>query len=413
MTNQQTPLPQRPWTALPAGTARILRPTIPAVTDEIIAAIRAEVSAYARPLEGSFGVAVRRGVEEALGQFVAIIEDPEVDRSASRAVYFGLGRGEAREGRTLDALLAAYRVGARVAWRRVAEAARAAGLDAASLSLLAESIFAYIDELSAQSAEGFAEAQSEAAGERERRQRELVALLLADPAADEGTVDSAAEALGLDSARAVAALVWREPSRRVAPRLPVDSIVGRIDDRLSCALVPDAEAPGRREEVRRALRGTPAGLGPPVPLRRASRSAARARIAHRLAVDGVVSAEGGLVVAGERLVELILHRDQALLEELAERALMPLAAETSASRARLADTLRAWLDHQGQVSAVAGALHVHAQTVRYRLGRLRDLFGDRLADPDARFELELALRAQGTGGSPGRPLPPPAVRARG
>jgi DNA-binding PucR family transcriptional regulator len=32
--------------------------------------------------------------------------------------------------------------------------------------------------------------------------------------------------------------------------------------------------------------------------------------------------------------------------------------------------------------------------VRYRLTRLRDLFGDRLDAPDGRFELELALRAR-------------------
>jgi DNA-binding PucR family transcriptional regulator len=36
---------------------------------------------------------------------------------------------------------------------------------------------------------------------------------------------------------------------------------------------------------------------------------------------------------------------------------------------------------------------VHPQTVRYRLGRLRELYGERLDDPDQRFQLELALRA--------------------
>ncbi|MGH2714951.1 MAG: helix-turn-helix domain-containing protein, partial [Thermoleophilaceae bacterium] len=36
----------------------------------------------------------------------------------------------------------------------------------------------------------------------------------------------------------------------------------------------------------------------------------------------------------------------------------------------------------------------HPQTVRYRLARLRELFGERLDEPDGRFELELALRAR-------------------
>ena len=54
--------------------------------------------------------------------------------------------------------------------------------------------------------------------------------------------------------------------------------------------------------------------------------------------------------------------------------------------------MRAWLDRPGQVQAVAAALGVHPQTVRYRLNKLRELFGERLEDPDARFELALALR---------------------
>ena len=43
----------------------------------------------------------------------------------------------------------------------------------------------------------------------------------------------------------------------------------------------------------------------------------------------------------------------------------------------------------------AAALHVHVQTVRYRLGQLRDLLGDALDDPAARLELALALRIAG------------------
>jgi DNA-binding PucR family transcriptional regulator len=56
------------------------------------------------------------------------------------------------------------------------------------------------------------------------------------------------------------------------------------------------------------------------------------------------------------------------------------------------ETLGAWLDHQGEVRPAAEQLHVHAQTVRYRLNRLRELFGDALDDPTARLELALALR---------------------
>ena len=43
------------------------------------------------------------------------------------------------------------------------------------------------------------------------------------------------------------------------------------------------------------------------------------------------------------------------------------------------------------------AIHVHPQTVRYRLNQLRERFGEELDDPDARFELALVTRARGLG----------------
>ena len=86
-----------------------------------------------------------------------------------------------------------------------------------------------------------------------------------------------------------------------------------------------------------------------------------------------------------------------MARDIAATALAPLADETPASRERLIETLAAWLRHRGRTEAVAAALHVHPQTVRYRMGRLRELYGDRLDDPDTRFELELALRSRADG----------------
>ncbi|MGH2783583.1 MAG: PucR family transcriptional regulator, partial [Thermoleophilaceae bacterium] len=172
-----------PWRALPASVADVLEPELDAITDEILATIAREVPEYARPFEGSFGRGVRTGVTEALRQFVGLIRSPSGTRGPGREVYVALGRGELRQGRTLDSLQSAYRVGARVAWRRVAEAARRAGLGAEVLSLLAESMFAYIEEISADSVEGYAEARSRVEGERRRRRRELLLVLLREPPA--------------------------------------------------------------------------------------------------------------------------------------------------------------------------------------------------------------------------------------
>jgi PucR C-terminal helix-turn-helix domain len=383
-------LPDEPWAGLPSAVAEVLRPGIPGLGNEIIDAIREEVPAYARPLEGAFGAGVRIGVEQALTEFVDLVEDPRRDRSQGREVYVRLGRGEARAGRTMEALLAAYRIGARVAWRSVAEAAGAAGLGEQVLARLAESIFAYIHELSGASAEGYAQEQAAAAGELQRRRRRLVSLIVQGPPPDERTIEDVAAAAGWTLPRSLAALVWRQSSRRIAHRLPPDAIVAPLDE-LTCALVPDPDAPGRRREIQSAIREQPAVIGPTVAWHRASISFHRAVAAHRLLGD--VVPPNGLVAAEDHLATLILHGDRVMLDDLAHQRLAPLSAETPASRERLCETLLAWLDHQGNVREAAAALHVHPQTVRYRLGRLHDRFGAELEDPQVRFELGLVLRA--------------------
>ncbi|HEX2128452.1 MAG TPA: helix-turn-helix domain-containing protein [Solirubrobacterales bacterium] len=387
--------PEEPWRGIPASIGGWLEPHLPALSDEIIAAIRKSVPAYRRPLRGRFGAGIRRGVEEALGQFVDLIADPELDRSAAERVYRGLGRGEYRERRSLDALLAAYRLGARVAWRRVAELAIDARVDRRTLALLAEAVFAYIDGISALSAEGYAEEQSAQAGEAQRRRRRLARLLL-DPEYDAEAVAEAARAAGWDPPARVAVIRWASGARRLRARLPFDALVVEDleDPDGGTAILRDPEAPGLTATLERAAEGSVAVLGPAVPPVAAAASADRASALLDLAQRGAVQGRG-LLRTEDHLARLVTHGEQGALEDLARRRLAPLDSETPASRARLTETLRTWLDLQGEVAAVAAELHVHPQTVRYRLGRLRDRLGGALDDPEARFELTLALRADG------------------
>jgi PucR-like helix-turn-helix protein len=389
------PLADRPWESLPPEVAASLRPELPALADEIVAAVSEGVPDYARPLEGPFGRALRAGVEEALGQFMAAIQDPEAARATGRETYVNLGRGEMRAGRSLDALLAAYRIGARVAWRRLASAGERAGLPPATLYALAEAIFAYIDELSADSIEGYAREQAAAAGALQRRRQRLAALLVQDPPALPAAVEAAAADAGWPLPRAVAALaVEGEEADRLAVRLGPEALVAPLPS-LTLVVLPDPAAPGRRRALTAALRGRRAALGPVTGWQEAGVSFARAHRVLELVLEGAVESAGPLAVAEDHQLELVLGRDRRLAHDLAERALVPLDGETEASRERLGSTLEAWLRHRGRTEEVARALHVHPQTVRYRLARLRELFGDeRLDEPDARFELELALRAR-------------------
>ncbi len=359
----------------------------------MIDAIRERVPAYHRPLRGRFGAGIRQGVEVALSQFADLVADPELDRSDLDAVYRGLGAGEYGERRSLDALLAAYRLGARVAWRRVSELAIEAGYDRHTLARLAEAVFAYIDEVSALSAEGYAQAQSAAAGQAERLRTRLAELML-NPATNPDAIGAAAAEAGWDPPARVAALAWNGDAPGLRGRLPASTPVVEPTDGggVGVAFIADPGGPGLLARLRRGAGGLPLVLGPAVAPAAAATSAARARDVLALIDSGVIEARG-LTLADDHLGPLIAHADAPALAELARRRLAPLDDETPASRRRLMKTLRSWLDHQGEVARIAADLHVHPQTVRYRLTRLRALFGTALELPAERFELALALRA--------------------
>ena len=96
----------------------------------------------------------------------------------------------------------------------------------------------------------------------------------------------------------------------------------------------------------------------------------------------------GPVVRG--VVNLRTGRPPAL-DDLRARVLAPLQSAREATRPVLEETLRSWLLHQGRRADVAADLHVHPQTVRYRMGLVRDCFGDALDDPRAVLALVVAL----------------------
>ena len=377
------------------------------MSGEILESIAREVPEYARPLEGRFGRGIRRGVGEALAQFVALIRDPDSGRDSGREVYLALGRGEQRAGRTLDSLQAAYRIGARVAWRRFADACRRAGVEAEPQALLAEAVFAYIDELAADSVEGYAQAQAEVEDLRRRRRRELLVLLLDDPPADAADLAAAARAAAWEVPAGLAALACPEEAlARVSRRLPPEALVTVVDGE-GCVLLPDPEGPGRAEALASAASEVTLVLGPTVAPARAAESWNLALALSRADLTaGATGARapsssadhlGGLLRVDDNLATLLLLESRELAGRIAARRLAALADLTPKARARMRETALAHLRHDGNAVAMATEMHVHPQTARYRIARLRELLGEQLDDPDARFELQLALRAEALG----------------
>ncbi|GLZ44505.1 hypothetical protein Acsp06_06900 [Actinomycetospora sp. NBRC 106375] len=381
---------RHPWADVPEMARARLRSVVLGTADEIIATVRAEVAEYALSMDGEFGRRIRLGVSVALDQFLDLLGTD--DALPDTAVYFELGRVEHRHGRTMDALQSAYRIGSRVLWRRIAAESDGHGLEADAIFRLAEALFAYIEQLAAASVSGYAYEQSLAAGSRQARQHALVERLCRTPAPELPELEALAREAGWPMPKSLAALVTTEESLAlVGRRMPPDAAASVVD-RVGVVFVPDPDAPGRTDALADALRGTTtAVLGPTVGPEQVPRTVTRARAAWSLHLEGHLPGEG-LVRADDHLLVLLLHADVTLTADLVAQRLEPLRRMTAAARDRAVTTLTAWLDAHGDIAEAATRLHVHPQTVRYRLARLKEAFAGVLDDPAGRLEVALALR---------------------
>jgi hypothetical protein len=218
-----------------------------------------------------------------------------------------------------------------------------------------------------------------------------VATALLDPAGhDPETVARAAELAQWPLPRelTVVAIAGDDPAALVR-RLDLDVLIGSDGDG-PWLVLPDPDAPGRRAAIDRALRDEPAAVGPTVATADAARSLRWARLALEVVTD-----QDRPVRAADHLPELILLGDRELAGLLVRARLAPLDDLPAGERERLTETLAAWLGHQRHTPAIARELHVHPQTVRYRIAKLRQLLGEAMDTAEGRFELGLALRIAG------------------
>ena len=251
----------RPSTAghgllLPAAVAAEIRAALPGVADDVVAAIIEEVPSYTDAFSGPMGETIRNAVQIALGGFLSLATgrrgaDPRTPTAPAVEGAYQLGRGEARSGRSTDALLSAYRIGARVSWQQMAAGAVRAGLDAETLASFAELVFAYIDELSAASVAGHTDELATTGRVRQRRLERLAHHLLTGAAPRAVAGRRRARRLGAaahpdrgDRARVAGAAGARRGLRRAPCRPPTRP----GSTTASLLLVPDAH--GRRRGPR-------------------------------------------------------------------------------------------------------------------------------------------------------------------
>src|SRR5690349_22750385 len=315
--------PVFPGIAFSSETAAVVRTSLGAAIPEMIEAIGQAVPEYARPngtgrTQPDYQQRLADAVTGAVASFIARVAQPDRSMEPVLHEFRVIGGTAAREGRTLDGLQDALRLGARVAWRWLCEAG--ASLDRRELSRVGEAVFGYLDELAAACARGYAEAGALATGDRQRR---LLDLILADPPPRPDQVAALARAAGWTPPAQVAIAILTTPP----PASPRSGANGRPGLGSAAAgpaaggqlrpapetvllppgvladwtaadpllLIPDPDGPGRPAALDRALlgpalSGRSAVIGPSVPLARAAQSLRWARHARALVQAGVIPA---------------------------------------------------------------------------------------------------------------------------
>ena len=395
---------------------------VPALTTNDLAAIAAEAtrrrtefadSAVERVLgELRLPVATRRnleaGVLAAVDAFLARLAAP--GGSLDTAIFTAHGRAQCASGRSITELLALYRLSGVAMWELIETLPSSEQLSGAQALSLGGVLLRLVEELSAAAVDGFLEAGAELRRRDRARRDRLRSLLLSDPPEAKETIDAAAAHAGWAVSQCVRAAVAslpveadaadqeRSPARVLAGPLPRGRIVLLVGDDLAPGLMdaePLAEAALQRAALAHGATG-PLAIGPSVPLVEAARSAHRAGQLLDQVEAGAVRA-AGLVRTDDHELPLLLAAAPELLASIVERRLAPVNGLTPAKREQTLDTLAAWLADPHRPQAIADRLGMHVQSVRYRLTRLHELFGDDLDDPDARFELQVALRGERNG----------------
>jgi hypothetical protein len=368
--------------------AETLRPELPSLATEIIEEIRKSIPEYAQPLDGPYGHALRVGTAETVTGFVDQLSGLPVSSEHRDEVCRRLGENEERAGRSMDALQAAYRVGARVAWQRIMKVGRRYNFSSQAVSTLADRIFAYIDELASLSLDGYLRAKAGSAQARREGQRRLLRAILVGASDIPELAEVAEWSLPL-----TVTMIAVDPGDLPEDPLLSPAVLADLHPTDPCLLaagpLDDVEMCGLQDalgEVRMAI-------GVTVPIAQAADSLRWARQALQLAASGTIPCHRP-VRCEQHLIALWLAADPALVEQIGQRVLGPLGVLAEKQRDRLAETLLAWLQTRGSAALMAEQLHIHPQTVRYRIRQLEEALPGHLQDPDARWAMEAVLRSR-------------------
>ena len=375
---------------LPPVLAELFEPELSSLVAEVVAEIQSTIPAYEGGAYAQYRLAIRTGTEQAIRLFVARIADPTVSGLRAYEVHYQLGQYERQEGRSLDDLQAAYRVGARVGWRRVTRIGYHNRLPSLLMSQLADTMLAFVDELAVAAQDGYRSAIAVETGPSSTPRTRLAGLILARPAMSEVDIAEAAELAGWIIPDRLTPIVLRQTQSALSASLPDDVLVNSTGNRIRLLVPGDVDEALIGTFSKEATAGRVA-VGSTGPLAQAAESARLAGLLLDLAERGRLTRHTVLRV-DDHIASLLLNADPELAERARQWIWESMRQLTTRKQLNLLRTLRSWLDNRGSVPAMAEELGLHRQTVRYRIRLLEEAFGDHLRDPADRLILELVLR---------------------
>jgi purine catabolism regulator len=221
------------------------------------------------------------------------------------------------------------------------------------------------------------------------------------PGGDAASLAARAAAFGVDFSEPARVILVRDEAAdlSVLRHELAEALAGvpQLVGERATAVAALVQAPRERiEDALAGMTGTLAGIGRPVTAIGAARESLRDA---ELALERATSEPGGRLVAFEQFDLGTLLLSEAAPERLEPKvsALIAVLRENPA----LHEALVAYFDHDLDVGATAAELHLHPNSLRYRLGRIEELLGCSLKRPATIAELHIALLADARNGGRG------------
>lgn len=359
----------------------------------IIAEVRRAVPDLATPLAGPIGGLLPSAIQAVILRGIDTVLAPRSTSDDWTEMFRGIGAMIYGAGCPADALPKAYQAGERVMSEQMRTYGLANSVSAQAITVLTGAVSRQVDRLRAVSVEGYETARTTSTDTMVDRRARLLRLLLDERTSDTRVITDEAHAARWRVPEALVAVALRCPQGPSVPgQGPLGTeILADLDGARPCLVIAADEVD--QAALAKSFPGWRIAVGPPVPITAIRSSLRVARKAIELAERGLIT-DAPVVDCAENGLALALFSDDFLIEQLVNRRLAPLNDLTPRQRERMLSTLHEWLALRGRAGEVADRLGVHPQTVRYRLHKIEELFSDQLGDPRARFELELAVRAE-------------------